>query len=123
MSIDFRALAKKQTSLSEVMTDREKVTSEELMETYPEGFTIVAFDMVQSKKSHGKYPVFNIAEDNTIFANAGTILTRIFNEMVDAMGGDVDKASNELRRQGGLKVKLGHGTTKAGDDLITVEVL
>lgn len=121
--IDFRTLAKKETSLSEVMTDRTKVTTDELIDKYPEGVTIVAFDYVQSKKSKGKYPVFNIEEDPTIFCNASTILTRIFDEFVAACDGDVDAASEELRRQGGLEVKLGHGTTKSGDELITVEVL
>lgn len=121
--VDFRNLAKKETSLSDVMTDRTKVTSEELMEKYPDGFNIIAFDYVQSKKSKGKYPVFNIEDDPTIFCNAGTILTRIFDEFVNAMEGDVDAASEELRRQGGIMVKLGKGKTKAGDDLVTVEVL
>lgn len=120
---DFRQLAKKETSLSDVMTDREKITCDELIENYPDGVTITAFDYVQSKKSKGKYPVFNIEEDPTVFCNGGTILTRIFDEFVKAMDGDIDAASEELRRQGGLAVKLGHGTTKQGDDLITVEVL
>jgi hypothetical protein len=120
---DFRQLAKKETSLSDVMTDRTKVSSDELMEKYPDGFTIIAFDYVQSKKSKGKYPVFNIEDDPTIFCNAGTILTRIFDQFVEACDGDVDAASEELRRQGGLDVKLGKGMTKAGDDLVTVEIL
>ena len=120
---DFRELAKRETSLSDVMTDRTKVTCDELIEKYPDGFTINAFDYVQSKKSHGKYPVFNIEDDPTIFCNAGTILTRIFDEFVEACDGDIAQASNELRRQGGLTVKLGHGQTKTGDELITVEVL
>ena len=120
---DFRELAKKETSLSDVMTDRTKVTSDDLIEAYPDGFNIIAFDYVQSKKSKGKYPVFNIEEDPTIFCNASTILTRIFDEFVSECDGDVDLASNELRRQGGLSVKLGRGRTKAGDELITVEVI
>lgn len=120
---DFREIAKKETSLSEVMTDRTKVSTDDLIEQYPDGVTITAFDYVQSKKSEGKYPVFNIAEDATVFCNAGTILTRIFDEFVAECNGNVDKASSELRRQGGLKVKLGHGQTKSGDDLITVEII
>lgn len=121
--VDFRTLAKKETSLSDVMTDRQKVTTDQLIETYPDGFNIIAFDYVQGKKSKNKYPAYNIEEDPTIFCNAGTVLTRIFDEFVAAMDGDVDAASEELRRQGGLTVKLAHGTTKSGDDLITVEVL
>lgn len=121
--VDFKALAQRQTTLSEVMIDREKVKTDDLIETYPEGVTITAFDYVMSKKTKNEYPVFNIAEDDKIFCNGGTVLDRIFTEYVKVCEGDVTRASNELKRQGGLKVKLSHGTTKDGQDLITVEVL
>ena len=39
------------------------------------------------------------------------------------MDGDVKAASDELRRQGGLQVKLSKGKTKAGDELTLVEVI
>ena len=120
---DFRNMAKRQTTLSEVMTDRDKVSTDKLIEKYPDGVTIIAFDYVQSKKSKGKYPVFNIAEDPTVFCNGGTVLNRIFTDFVNAMDGDVKAASDELRRQGGLQVKLSKGTTKAGDELTLVEVI
>lgn len=120
---DFRGMAKRQTTLSEVMNDREKITTQEVIERYPDGITIVAFDYIQSKKSKGKYPVFNFSEDMTLFCNGGTVLDRIFTDFVNAMDGDVAAASNELRRQGGLQVKLSNGKTKAGDDLVMVEVI
>lgn len=120
---DFRGMAKRQTTLSEVMNDREKITTQEVIEKYPDGITIVAFDYIQSKKSKGKYPVFNFSEDMTVFCNGGTVLDRIFTDFVNAMDGDVAAASNELRRQGGLQVKLSNGKTKAGDDLVMVEVI
>lgn len=120
---DFRSMAKRQTTLSEVMNNREKITSQEVIEKYPDGITIVAFDYIQSKKSKGKYPVFNFSEDMTVFCNGGTVLDRIFMDFVNAMDGDVAAASNELRRQGGLQVKLSNGKTKAGDDLVMVEVI
>lgn len=120
---DFRGMAKRQTTLSEVMNDREKITTQEVIERYPDGITIVAFDYIQSKKSKGKYPVFNFSEDMTVFCNGGTVLDRIFTDFVNAMDGDVAAASNELRRQGGLQVKLSNGKTKAGDDLVMVEVI
>lgn len=120
---DFRNMAKRQTTLSEVMTDRNKITTEEVIEKYPEGITIVAFDYIQSKKSKGKYPVFNYAEDPTVFCNGGTVLDRIFSDFVAAMDGDVKAASDELRRQGGLQVRLSKGETKSGDELTLVEVI
>ena len=120
---DFRNMAKRQTTLSEVMTDRVKVSTEELIEKYPEGVLITAFDYIQSKKSKGKYPVFNIGQDPTVFCNGGTVLDRIFTDFVNAMDGDVKAASDELRRQGGIQVKLSKGETKAGDELTLVEVI
>lgn len=120
---DFRNMAKRLTTLSEVMIDRDKISTDKLIEKYPDGVTIVAFDYIQSKKSKGKYPVFNIAEDATVFCNGGTILDHIFRDFVNAMDGDVREASDELRRQGGLHVKLSKGKTKAGDDLTLVEVI
>lgn len=120
---DFRNMAKRQTTLSEVMTDRNKITTEEVIEKYPGGITIVAFDYIQSKKSKGKYPVFNYAEDPTVFCNGGTVLDRIFSDFVAAMDGDVKAASDELRRQGGLQVRLSKGETKSGDELTLVEVI
>lgn len=120
---DFRNMAKRQTTLSEVMADRTKVKTDDLIADYPDGVTIIAFDYIQSKKSKGKYPVFNIAEDPTIFCNGGTVLDRIFKDFVEAMDGDVKAASDELRRQGGLQVQLSKGKTKNGDDLTLVTVI
>lgn len=120
---DFRNMAKRQTTLSEVMVDREKISTDDLIAKYPDGVTIVAFDYIRSKKSKGKYPVFNIAEDATVFCNGGTVLDHIFHDFVEAMDGDVKAASDELRRQGGLQVILYKGKTKSGDKLTLVEVI
>ena len=48
---DFRNMAKRQTTLSEVMTDRDKISTEDIIAKNPDGVTIVAFDYIQSKKS------------------------------------------------------------------------
>ena len=57
--VDFRNLAKRETTLSDVMNDRKKISTREVIEKYPDGITINAFDYIQSKKSKNKYPVFN----------------------------------------------------------------
>lgn len=123
MAIDFRDLAKRQTTLSDIMVDRNKITTEEIIEKYPNGITITAFDYVMSKKTRKEYPIYTFMEDPKVFANGGTILDRIFSEFVKYCDGDVQQASSELRRQGGLKVKLYKGVTKAGDELTCVDVL
>ena len=57
---DFRNMAKRQTTLSEVMTDRDKISTDDLIAKYPDGVTIVAFDYIQSKKSKGKCSVMAV---------------------------------------------------------------
>lgn len=120
---DFRSIAKRETTLSEVMNEKTKMTTEELIKRYPQGFTINRFDFIRSVKNNDKYAVYNIAEDNTIFASAGTVLNRIFNDFVDEYEGDVYGASNALNEFGGLHVKLSYGKTRKGDGVVLVEIL
>ena len=122
MALNFKDLAVKATSLSQIMEGRTKVSTNDMIDKYPDGFTINGFDYVANKKGE-KYCVFTIEEDDTIFVNGATVIQRIFDEFVDSMGGDVDAASRELKRQGGLEVKFSWGQTKSGDQLVQVTVL
>ena len=119
---NFKELATKATSLSSIMEGRTKISTDELIETYPDGVKITGFDYIPNKKNE-KYPVFTIEEDNEVFVNGGTVIKRIFDDFVGACDCDVDEASRELKRQGGLNVKFYWGETKAGDKLVKVEIL
>ncbi len=120
---NFKEIAKAQTTLSEVMNNKEKVTNDYLINEYPNGFTITNFDFIRSNKDSGRYAVYNIAENSNIFASAGTVLNRIFEDFVEEYNGDVYTASNELKKYGGLKVKLSHGHTRKGNNVILVDIL
>lgn len=123
MAINIEELARRKTTLSPVMENRQKATTKEIMELFPDGFTVVAFDLIPSKKGDGEYPVLNIEEDNSIFFSGGTVLKRVFTEIAKAFDGDITRANYELRKQGGLKLKLGVAETKNGNEVITAEVL
>lgn len=120
--MNFRDMAKKATTLSPLMQDRKSIKQGELIERFPDGVTITAFDYIHNKKGE-KYPVFTIKEDETIFVNGGTVINSIFTEFVDAFEGDVDAASRELFREGGLNCKFYWGENKGGDKTVLVTVL
>lgn len=120
--IDFRALAQKATTLSELMTDRTKASTEDMVRNYPDGFTIDRFDIV-STGADTVFPVFTIREDDDIFYMGGAVLYKIVNTFIEAFDGDVDAASEMLHKDGGLKVKLITGRTKKGNSLTKVEII
>lgn len=121
MSINFAAIAKKETTLSRVMEGREKVTTEHLIEKYPEGVTLTEFDIINVNGD--TFPVFAIAENPAICFFGGKVLTNIASEWAGACGGDIEAASNELKAMGGVKVKMSAGRTKKGNSLTTITVV
>lgn len=108
------------TSLSEVMQGKDKMSVEEIISKYPDGVTIVAFDIVENGQGE-QYSVYNIAENSNIFCNGGTVLNKVFNKMIDAFG-DIDNANAELTKEP-LKVKLEKAKTKTGNNFTKVIVL
>lgn len=120
--MNFREIAKKATTQSALMIDKTAYKQKELIAEHPDGVTITAFDYIHNKKGE-KYPVFTIAEEPDKFVNGGTVINSIFKEFVDYEHGDIDAASRELAREGGLKCRFFWGNNKAGDDTVLVEVL
>lgn len=119
--VDFRSLAMKATTLSELMVDKDKLSSEDIVRKYPDGVTLTDFDVVTSGQD--TYPVFSIAEEPDAFYMGGAILMKIVNSFVEAFDGDVDAASEEFSKSGGLKVILSMGRTKRGNSLVKVVVV
>lgn len=116
-------IAKRATSLSDVMTGRTKMTNKECMEKYPDGVTITSFDFINSNKKAGeKFPVFTIEEDDSVYVNGATVIARVFQEFLSYFDGDIDQANRELKSEGGLPVKFTATKNKAGDDMIAVEI-
>lgn len=118
---DFRALAMKATTLSDLMVDKEKLSSEDIVREFPDGITLTDFDIVTTGED--TYPVFSIAEKPDHFYMGGAILYKIVNSFVEAFDGDIDGAAEEFAKSGGLKVKLSMGRTKRGNSLVKVTVI
>lgn len=123
----FYTSAKAETVLSEIMQNREKLDVDEIITRYPDGITLTEFDMVTTynakKKEDATYPVFAFKEDENACFFGGMILNRIVNTWIAAYDGDIQTASKELKSSGGVKVKMSHKKTSAGNNLIHVEVV
>lgn len=119
-NFSFKKSATAAIVTSELMTGREKIKTEELIEKYPQGVTITAFDVVQGEK---EYPVFTFAEDNTKFFTGGTVLKKIVAMWLKPFNGDTD-AANEAYEQSGERVifKLYKRTSKTGMTYTAVDV-
>ena len=122
MGFNFKDTAVKATTLSELMANKDKASTDYMIESYPNGFTVVAFDIINGADGT-TYPVFNIGEDASIFYCGGAILNKIAHEWAEAFDGDIDKANDELYANGGLKLRLEETKTKRGNSLTRVVIL
>ncbi len=120
-SINFKSLATAATTLSPLMTDRIKLSTDEIISQYPEGITITEFDSITMKDS--QYYIATFAEDDKAYINCGQILSKVFDRFVEAFDGDIAGASETLKAQGGLRVKLNKSRTRGGNSITTVTVI
>ena len=122
----FASIAKNETVLSQIMEDKDKLTTDEIIARYPDGVTLIQFDIVtvtDPKKGDSTFPVFAIKEDSKVCFFGGAILCKIAIEWANSCGGDVETASNELEKCGGVKIKMTPKKTKAGNNLTSVDIL
>lgn len=113
---NFKQAAIDATTLSELMTDRQKVSTDDIIKQFPDGITITAFDFVEGKE--GQYPIFLFSESPKSFFSGGVVLAKIANKWLSAFNDDVDACNAALAESGGVKIKLEHGRTKNGNSLI-----
>lgn len=119
---NFRDLARKATTLSELMENREKIQTSEVIKNFPDGITLNAVDIV--KMSDTSYPVFTFLEDSHRFYCGGIVLTKIVGTWIKEYDGDLGLLNHDLAESGGVKVKLKETKTRDGKNNITeVEVL
>ena len=119
---NFRELARKATTLSELMENREKIQTSELIKNFPDGITLNAVDII--KTSDAEYPVFTFAEDSNRFYCGGIVLSKIVDTWVEEYNGDLGMLNHDLAESGGVKVKLTETKTRDGKNNITeVEVI
>ena len=119
---NFRDLARKATTLSELMENREKIQTGEVIKSFPNGITLNAVDVINT--SDAKYPVFTFLEDSSRFYCGGIILSKIVDTWLKEYNGDLGMLNNDLAECGGVKVKLSETKTRDGKNNITeVEVV
>lgn len=117
----FASLAKKETTLSRILENREKLTTEEMVKKFPNGCTLIDFDMITLDEE--SFPVFAIREDDKICFFGGLVLTKIVGSWIEYYGGDYEKAAIELRTSGGVKIKFEPTKTKAGKSLTAIKII
>lgn len=119
---NFRDLARKATTLSELMENRVKIQTSDVIKNFPDGITLNAVDMI--KTSDASYPVFTFSEDSDRFYCGGIVLTKIVNTWLNEYNGDLEMLNHDLVECGGVKVKLTETKTRDGKNNITqVEVI
>lgn len=112
MTNKFAQVAIRRTTLSQLMNGRDKLKIDELIEKYPEGVTVVGFDIVTAGAD--TYPVFIFEEDNSKFVNGGAIMHDICEGWVELCDGDIEIASASLANAGGVKIRFEKSITKTG---------
>lgn len=116
----FEELAKKETTLSELMVGR-KLDTEEIIDMFPDGATIIACDMVTTEDAH--YSVVHFSEVMGAFYTGGIVLTNIVDAWIKEYNGDMSLLNHDLRESGGVKIKLTAKKTKSGKNVTSIEVV
>lgn len=123
----FKAMAQESTTFSKIMVDREKLKTQEIMKKYPNGVTLTEVDIVTmfdiKKKEEVTFAVFAIKENEKECFFGGKVLTKIALEWVESCGGDVTETSEQLKKCGGVKVKMESSETKGGNNLTRVTII
>ena len=122
MAFDFKKSAKENTtSLSPVIGEKTKVSTEEVLAKYNGEITIVGCDIL--KKDDSRFAGVLFAENENEVYFGGTVLTEIVNGWLEAFNLDAVKCSEELKESGGVKIKLSTQKSKNGRNYVKVEVL
>ena len=117
MANKFTQQAKQALGGSPIMNGRSKMSTEEIIAKYPEGITINGFDVI-NKADGTSYPVFSIAEDDTVFFNGGSLAQKIVEQWLKEGYGDLEGINAELKKEG-AKFVLGKGKTKSNKTITT----
>lgn len=120
--MNFRDVAKKAVKVSDLAEGKEKISTEEIIDKYPEKITINGFERCEMGNKV-KF-IYTLKEEPEKFAYAGLMLEKCFNSIISAYGGDYIRAQKEfsLDKQG-LPVKLEKKTTLDGNDITVVTIL
>lgn len=119
---NFRDVAVKTLSLSELMAGREQLKTEDLI---GQTVTVVAFDFatITDKGEQKTFPVLVFKEYPSHYYNGGILLQKLCIAWASMYDGDVETASDELEKSGGVMLKFRNTKTKTGNNLTSIDVL
>ena len=122
MSINFREIASNELSLSHLMSGREQIKTEELTGSE---VTVVEFDFatITDNGVEKTFPVLLLEEYPDRYYNGGALLNKLCIAWAAAFDGEVEQASEELKKSGGVKLRFKSTRTKSGNNLTSVEVI
>lgn len=115
------SIAKKVTVVSDLMTARTKMSTDELCAKYPDGIHVNAVDKVASG-SDRNYTVFTFTENQEVFCNGGTVMNKIVDAWIEQLGGSLTDVNNELKNDPPF-LKFIKSTTKTGKNITKVIIL
>lgn len=126
--MDFKKIALDATTMSELMSGRDKMDTEELIKKYPDGITIDFIDNVNMQQEDGEDNVwiFVTEEQPNKFTFAGFVLAKIFNNILAEFEGDyaeMIETYNSALKEDKLRVKLERAKTKSKREITKVTVL
>ena len=126
--MDFKKIALDATTMSELMSGRDKMDTEELIKKYPDGITIDFIDNVNMQQEDGEENVwiFVTEEQPNKFTFAGFVLSKIFNNILAEFEGDyaeMIETYNSALKEDKLRVKLERAKTKSKREITKVTVL
>lgn len=126
--MDFKKIALDATTMSELMSGRDKMDTEELIKKYPDGVTIDFIDNVNMQQEDGEENVwiFVTEEQPDKFTFAGFVLAKIFNNILSEFEGDyaeMIETYNSALKEDKLRVKLERAKTKSKREITKVTVL
>lgn len=123
---NLKKIAIEKTVLSPLMSDREKIDNSDVIANFPEGITIIAVDIVDAVNPEtgevDSYGVYHFTEDKSVFACGGLVLTNIFSAWIEECG-SVEATNEELRKLGGVKVRLEESKTRSKRAVTKVIIL
>lgn len=118
---DFRKTALESTLLSKLQNDREKIATHDLIQRFPDGITVNAFDFATIDGKAFAVVTFN--EDDSLYYNGGTVLSKMCTAWAAGFAGDPEAASTALAKAGGVKLKFSEDKTKGGNNVTTITVV
>ena len=118
---DFRKIALESTLLSKLQNDREKISTHDLIQRFPEGVTVNAFDFATIDDK--SFAVVTFKEDDSLYYNGGAVLSKMCVAWASGFAGDPEAASTALAKAGGVKLKFAEEKTKNGNNVTTITVV